>query len=199
MSKPAAPSPPRRAAWLAFAPVAAWVALRWVLAWLDERRPPPDAWALAPFAGTQDPWAWLRPLGAVLAAMLALALLARWLRRRHGAGLLARLLAAAWVLLWLAACAAQLMAWQNRHQLTAQPPLAAELIGRHAQPPSLRSLGGQLWVLRIDGQAELQQVLVPDSADAGAAPLHQRLRLHWARGRWHGRYLTGWDMLEPSS
>ena len=193
---PAASS--QRAAWLGFAPVAAWVALRWVLSWLDERQPAPAAWALAPFTGTQDPWAWLRPLGGVMAALLLLVLLARRLRRRHGAGLLGRMLAAAWVLLWLAACAAQLMAWQNRRQLAPQPPLLAEPIGRHAQPPSLRSLGGTLWVLRVAGQADLQQVLVPDGTGATPLQLHQPLRLHWARGRWHGRYVTGWDMLQPA-
>ena len=194
-----APTPqPQRAAWLGFAPVAAWVGLRWVLAWQDERHPPPDAWVLAPFVGTQDPWGWLRPFGAFIAALIVLVLLGRWLRRRHGARLPRRWLAGAWVLLWLVACAAQLMAWQNRRQLAPQPPMAAELIGQHAQPPSLRSLGGTLWVLRVAGQADLLQVLVPD--DAGAAPpqLHQRLRLHWARGHWYGRYVTGWDMLQPA-
>jgi len=188
---------PQRAAWLGFAPVAAWVGLRWVLAWQDERHPAPDAWPLAPFVGTQDPWAWLRPLGAFMALLVMLLLLARWLRRRHGAGLLRQLLAGAWVLLWLVACAAQLVAWQNRRQLVPEPPLAAELMGQHHQPPSLRSLGGTLWVLRVDGQAELLQLLVPD--DAGTPPqLHQRLRLHWARGHWYGRYVSGWDMLQPT-
>jgi len=194
------PAPqPRRAAWLGFGPVAAWVGLRWVLAWQDGRHPPPNAWTLAPFVGTQDPWAWLRPFGAFVAGLIVLLLLGRWLRRRHGAAVLRRWLAGAWVLLWLAACAAQFVAWQNRRELAPQPPLAAELIGQHVELPSLRSLGGTLWVLRVDGQADPLQVLVPDDTDAAPPQLHQRLHLHWAHGHWYGRYATGWDMLQPAS
>ncbi|WP_367066320.1 hypothetical protein [Oryzisolibacter sp. LB2S] len=193
MSTPTAPQP-QRAAWLGFAPVAAWVGLRWVLAWQDERHPTPDAWALVPFVGTQDPWGWLRPAGAVVLGLVALVLLARWLRRRHGPALLPRLLATCWVLLWAAACAAQFMAWQNRRELAPEPALAAEIVGQHHKPPSLRSLGGTLWVLRVDGQAELLQVLVPDDAGSARPQLHQRLRLHPARGHWWGRYVTGWDV-----
>ena len=82
----------------------------------------------------------------------------------------------------------------NLRALVPQAPLQAELLGAHAQPPSQRSLGGQLWVLRIAGEDAPQQVLVPDAA-AAQVPLHARLNLRWARGRWHGRYLSGWDML----
>ena len=105
-----------------------------------------------------------------------------------------RLLTAAWLLLWTAACAAQLQSFLNLRALVPQAPLQAELLGAHAQPPSQRSLGGQLWVLRIAGEDAPQQVLVPDAA-AAQVPLHARLNLRWARGRWHGRYLSGWDML----
>ena len=191
------PRPPRggeRVAWWLFAPVAAWVGLRWVLTWIEDRAPLPAAWALAPFAGTQDPWAWLRPAGLLLAALALLALLARWHARRHGWRGALRGLAGAWLLLWAAACAAQLGAFLNLRGLQPQPPLAAELVGARARPPSLRAPGGQLWVLRVDGQAPLQQLLVED-ARAAQVPLHARLALSWSRGRWYGRYVGGWDML----
>ncbi len=190
----------QRGAWLLFAPIAAWVALRWVLQWLQDRAPQQPAWAITPFVGTQDPWAWLRPAGMAIAAALLLALLARAWARRHGTRALRRLAVGAWALLWLAACAAQLQGFLNLRTPLAQPALRAELLGAHAQPPSQRSLGGQLWVLRIAGEEAVQQVLVPDPA-AAQVPLHAALALHTVRGRWHGRYLSGWDMLaaQPST
>lgn len=183
-----------RGAWWLFGPVAAWVGLRWVLEWLQDRAPQPAAWAITPFVGTQDPWAWLRPAGAGLAGLLLLALLARAWARRHGTRALRRLLAAAWALLWAGACAAQLQSFLNLRTPVRQPALQAELLGAQARAPSQRSLGGQLWVLRLDGEEGLQQVLVPDDA-AAQVPLHARLALRWVRGRWYGRYLSGWDML----
>ena len=188
------PATAQRGAWLLFGPVAAWVGLRWVLQWLQERAPQPAAWPITPFAGTQDPWAWLWPAGIAIAVLLLLALLARAWARRHGTRALRRLLAAGWLLLWAAACAAQLQGFLNLRAPVAQAPLRAELLGAHARAPSQRSLGGQLWVLRIAGEDEPQQVLVQDAA-AAQVPLHARLALHWVRGRWHGRYLSGWDML----
>ncbi len=195
MAQAAAPGAGQRGAWLLFAPLAAWVGLRWVLQWLQDRAPQPAAWPITPFVGAQDPWAWLRPAGMAIAALLHC-----WpCWRAPGRAAMAwralrRLLAAAWLLLWAAACAAQLQAFLNLRAPVAQAPLQAELLGAHAQPPSQRSLGGQLWVLRIAGEDAPQQVLVPDAA-AAQVPLHARLALHWVRGRWHGRYLSGWDML----
>ena len=185
-----------RVAWWLFAPAAAWVGLRWLLTWAEDRAPLPPAWALAPFAGTQDPWAGLRPAGIALIVAGALALLAwRW-TRRHGPQAVLRAAAALWLLLWAAACAAQIVGFFNLRGLQPQPPLAAELLGVRERPPSLRSLGGTLWVLRIDGDAAAQQVLVQDAA-AAQVPLHARLALQTARGRWYGRYVRGWDMLAP--
>ena len=194
MAQAAAPGAGQRGAWLLFAPLAAWVGLRWVLQWLQDRAPQPAAWPITPFVGTQDPWAWLRPAGMAIAALALLALLARAWARRHGWRAPLRLLAGAWLLLWAAACAAQLQSFLNLRALVPQAPLQAELLGAHAQPPSQRSLGAQLWVLRIAGEDAPQQVLVPHAA-AAQVPLHARLNLRWARGRWHGRYLSGWDML----
>ena len=184
----------QRVAWLLFGPIAAWVGLRWVLEWLKDRAAPPPAWAITPFVGTQDPWAWLRPTGIAIAVLVLLALLARAWARRHGTRLILRLLALAWLLLWLFACAAQLRGFLNLRDPLPQAPLQAELLGVHGKEASLRSLGGQLWVLRLDGEDLPQQVLVSDAA-AAQVPLHARLALHWVRGRWHGRYLSGWDML----
>lgn len=189
-----AATPPSRAAWLLFAPIAAWVGLRWVLAWITDRNPPPPAWALVPFAGAESAWDWLPWAAGVLAGLAVLLLAVWWLARRGQRRGAAWLAAGAWLLLWGAACAGQLYAFMNLYGRVPQPPLAAELIGARAKPPSLRALGGTLWVLSVDGEAAPQQLLVEDGA-AARVPLHARVQLTWARGRWGGCYVSAWDML----
>lgn len=186
--------PGQRVAWVLFGPLAAMVGLRWVLAWLDDRAHLPPAWALAPFVGTQDPMA---RLGATLWLLLVLGLVlgaALWVQRRHGLAPMRRMLAALWLLLALAACAAQLRSHFNLHGLRSQPaPLLARVAGVHAQPPSLRSTGGLLLVLQLQGEPPDQplQVLIDDPA-ARTLQSGQQLQLDWARGRFGGRYVTGW-------
>ena len=58
------------------------------------------------------------------------------------------LLTAAWLLLWTAACAAQLQSFLNLHAPSCRKaPLQAELLGASAQPPSQRSLAAPAGVL----------------------------------------------------
>lgn len=197
MTLPAAPGVQRqRTAWLLFAPLAAVVGLRWVLTWLADRAAAPPAWPLAPFEGVQDPLGWLRPLGWGTVGLLVLLALGWLVRRRFGARPVRRALAAAWVLLCLAACAALLGRHLNLRALQPQPPVAAEVLGSRFQPPTARGPGGTLLVLRL-GAAGPQQVLIDDPA---AARLHagQQLRLHWAQGRLGGRFVTGWETAEAA-
>ncbi len=195
-----APTPERaRAApqllWLLWAPPLALVALRWVLDWQAERHPSLPVWRLQPFVGTQDPWGWVAPLAGGLLALALLALLLRALLRR-GQG--RWVLLAAWWLLCALGAAAQLLGPLNVRGLQPQAPLQAEIVGRHVQAPSLRSTGGTLLVLRLagqdgqDAQGALVQLLLDDPA-AAALPVHQRLQLQWALGRWQGRYVTAWQ------
>lgn len=180
-------------AWLAFAPLAAVVGLRWVLAWLQDRAEAPPAWPLAPFVGTQDPWAWLHTAGWALAALAILVLAARFTRRRFGMPALVRLLGTLWIAAALAACAAQLAHFLNLRGLQPQPEaLAAQVLGSRAVAPSLHGAGGTLLVLQLHDEPGAQQALV-DDRQAAALPAGQALALHWARGRWWGRYVTGWQ------
>lgn len=184
----------RRVAWVLFGPLAAMVGVRWVLAWLDDRAHLPPAWELTDFVGTQDAMA---RLGATLWLLLALGLVlgaALWVQRRHGLASMRRMLAALWLLLALAACAAQLRSHLNLRGLQPQPvPLQARVAGVHAQPPSLHSTGGQLLVLQLQGEPQDKplQALVDDPAARALRP-GQQLQLDWARGRFGGRYITGW-------
>lgn len=178
--------------WLLWAPPLLLVAVRWLLAWQQERQPLAPAWRLQPFVGTQDPWAWLPSLGFGLAALALVALVLWGLAWRGQGRWVRRLLLGAWWLLCLWGAAAQLQAALNVRALQPQAPLQAEIVGRHVQAPSLRSGGGTLLVLRLQGQAELQQLLLDDPAAAQLAA-HQRLQLQWALGRWQGRYVTAWQ------
>jgi len=179
-------------AWLAFGPLVAVAALRWVLAWWQGRAGDAPAWPLAPFVGTQDPFAWLHTAAAVLAALALLVLLGWAVRRRLGLRALWRLLAGLWVAAALAACTAQIMQFTNLRGLVAQPqPLPARVLGSRQIAPSARGPGGTLLVLQLPGEPT-QQVLIDDPAAAQLAT-GQPLALAWATGRWRGRYVTGWQ------
>jgi len=190
----AAAARPSRAAWLAFAPLAAVVGLRWVLGWLQDRAEPTPAWPLLPFAGAQDPWAWLPTAGLALLALAVALLILRVVRRRWGARALGGLLAALWIAAALAACAAQGLHFMNLRGLVPQAqPLAASVLGSRALAPSARGPGGTLLVLQLPGEAGPQQLLADDPGAARLAP-GQALALQWSRGRWWGRYATGWQL-----
>ena len=135
-------------AWVLFAPLALLGGLRWVLNWQQERAPAAPAWAISPFAGTQDPWAWLHTLGWVLAALALLALLGWAVQRRWGAAVLARGLGGLWLLLCLLGCAAQIAVFLNLRPPQPLQPVRAEVLGTHQKAPSARAAGSSELGLR---------------------------------------------------
>lgn len=184
--------------WWAFGPLALVVGLRWVLDWLNERRPQPPAWALAPFAGAEPPYAWLQATGWVLAGLAAAAVGLAVLRRLRGARAAWRLAALLWLLLCLAGCAGQLLQFMNLRALAPQAePLAGTVLGSRAIAPSLRSTGGALVVLQIAGEPPRQMLVNYAAADPWPAGL--RLALAWSKGRFWGRYVTGWQAAGPQA
>lgn len=184
----------QRTAWLLFAPPAVLVGLRQVLDWQAERGPATLLLPLAPFVGTQNPWAWLPTLGWALAGLAAMWLLARAARRRWGLAPVLRVAAGLWVLLCAAGAAA--MVWSFMNLQGAQPlaPVMAQVLGSRAKAPSMRGPGGTLLVLRIDGIPTTQQVLI-DDPEVGVWGPGQVVQLQWAQGRSSGRFVTGWQAL----
>ena len=192
IASPAATSAAQRTAWLLFAPPAALMGLRWWLAWQVERGPQTPLQPLLPFVAESDPLALLGPvlwtvlaLLAIVAGTLAAGRIWGWRRvRRAGA------------LVWVALCVAGggALLWRHWNLQGAQPlpPVQAQVLGSHFQPPSLRSTGGTLLVLRVAGLAQPQQVLI-DDPQAAQWRAGQCVALQWARGRSSGLFVTGWQ------
>lgn len=185
-------------AWLLFAPPAAVVGLRQLLQWQTERSATTPALALSPFAGAQDPWSWLPLLGWAVLGVTVASVLARALQRRWGTRALQRTLVSAWVLLCVAGAAASLWGFFNVQGLQPLAPVQAQLLGSRAQAPSVRGPGGTLLVLKVDGMAQPQQLLV-DDPQVAQWPTGQGVQLQWARGRSSGRFVTGWQALAPGA
>lgn len=181
-------------AWLLFAPPVALVGLRHLLEWQTERTATMPVLALSPFAGTQDPWAWLPLLGWAVLGVTVASVLARALRRRWGTRALQCTLAGAWVLLCAAGAAASLWGFFNVQHLQPLAPVQAQLLGSRAKAPSVRGPGGTVLVLQVDGMDAPQQLLVDDPQVAQWLP-GQRMQLQWARGRSSGHFVTGWQVL----
>jgi len=177
---------PEAAVWWAFTPPLLSVGVGWVLSWLQERTDRPAAWRLLPFEGAQDPLLWLRPLGWGLLTAFVLLALGRIMMGRRAT---LRTLTIAWVLLHLTGCALQVARHIDLHHLQAQSPVHAEVLGSRTKPTTLRAAGGTLLVLRLQGRDDIQQLLT-DHPDAPHWHAGQRLRLHWATGRFVGHYVT---------
>jgi len=166
------------------------VAVPKVLSWLQERAAPPPVWKLAPFVGTQEPGHWQHITTVVFLGFIAFLLLLGWARTLWGRKAVFRLLIALWLLSHLGVCAAYIVRYLNVQTLHALPPVQAQVLGSHEKAPSLRSLGGTLLVLQLQGQAEVQQVRVTDLPAAAQWPTGQQVQVQWASGRWYGRYVT---------
>ena len=181
-------------AWLLFAPPAAVVGLRQLLQWQTERSATTPVLALGPFAGVQDPWSWMSLLGWAVLGIAVASVMALALQRRWGTRALQRTLAGAWVLLCVAGAAASLWGFFNVQDLQPLEPVQAQLLGSRAKAPSVRGPGGTLLVLKVDGMAQPQQLLV-DDPQVAQWPTGQGVQLQWARGRSSGRFVTGWQAL----
>ena len=186
----------QRLAWLLFAPPTLLVGLGWVLAWQRERSAQAVLLPLTPFVPGQGLWTVLQPVLSVLLALALVLVLALWARRRLGARRVSRLLAVAWVALALVAAARMLQRDLNLRGAQPLPPVPAQVIGSRPQAPSTRGPGGTLLVLRVHSLAQPQQVLLDDPQAAHWRP-GQRLLLAWSRGRYQGRFVTGWRALSP--
>lgn len=182
----------QRTAWVLFAPLAAVVGLRWCLDWLAGRGGVPEAVPLLPFAGAQDPWAWLTPAATGLTGIAALVLLTWWGIRRFGAPRVGRVAAVLWLAACLAGGVAMVRRYQNVQQLAPQPTLDARVLGSRPQAASTYGPGGTLVVLEVAQVEGPQQLLVEDPQAAAWRP-GQRLQLQWSSGRYSGRYVTGWQ------
>ena len=195
MVSPSNISPSRNVwAWLLFAPPAAVVGLRQLLQWQTERSATTPVLALGPFAGVQDPWSWMALLGWGVLGIAVASVVALALQRRWGTRVLQRTLAGAWVLLCVAGAAASLSGFFNVQDLQPLAPVQAQLLGSRAQAPSVRSTGGTLLVLQVEGIAQPQQLLV-DDPQVAQWPTGQRVQLEWARGRSSDHFVTGWQAL----
>src|SRR5690606_2496014 len=139
-----------------------------------------------------NPYAWVHTAGWTLLALALLALAGWWLRRRRGPRALWRVLAGLWIAAAVAACAAQGAPVLNGRGLAPQAePAAVRGLGSRTVAPTARGPGGTLLVLQLPGGGPLQQVLVPPGVDVPS--VGQGLALGWSRGRWWGRYATGWQ------
>ena len=186
----------QRTAWVLFAPPALLVGLGWVLAWQQERSAQAALWPLTAFDPAPDVWTVLQPVLRVLLAGMLVLVLAVWARRRLGTRRVLRTLALAWVALCLAGGAGMVRRDLNVRGVQPLPPVPAQVIGSRPQAPSTRGPGGTLLVLRVHSLAQPQQVLLDDPQAAHWRP-GQRLLLAWSRGRYQGRFVTGWRALSP--
>jgi len=177
--------------WFFAPPFVSGVVVPKVLAWLQERANPPAAWKLAPFVGTQEPWAWLSYAISIACCSVLAWLLLRWIRAVWGRQALLWTLALTWGVLHLAASVALVARHLNLQALHVLPATTAQLLGSHDKPPSLRSLGGTLVVLQLQGQEVAQQVLVEHPAPTAHWQAGQQVHVQWAKGRWWGLYITG--------
>lgn len=167
-------------------------------AWLDwqgGRHPTPEVFAMSEVPTQQTAWTLLLPsLITVLGLLMAGFLLVLWWRR-GGSGAVKKLLASVWVSLWLAGTAALFMAQVNTAELGPAAATAtsapARVLGTRPRNPSLRSPGGSELILWVAGLTGPQQVQISDRAAAQLRP-GDTLALHWAEGRYYGRYLVAW-------
>lgn len=189
-----------RAAWLLFAPPVAALALRW---WLRTRAGlDPAPWQALRAAGEQAltpgqlMWQASQPLLIAVGALVLPAALAWALVRRFGWRRVQPAAAVAWVVLWIAVAGAAGLQHLNRLAGQPLPAQLATVLQARAQPPSERGPGGAEVLLRIPGFDAPQSVLL-EQAEASVLPPGTRLQLALARGRFSGRYVTGWRPAPP--
>lgn len=184
----------RRTVWWLFGPLALLAGTRFVLQWLADRSTAAPALPLQLFSGDQDPTAQLITIGQWLASLAGVVLLAAWAWRVFGAAPVRRVLLTVWCTVCLAGAAWQVGGHVNAHTLQPLPDMPAQVVGSRFQKPTSHGVGGTLVVLRISGFKGLRQLLIDDPAAAEWKP-GQWLQLQWARGRYGGRFVTGWQAM----
>lgn len=210
MSRPATPPvsvpPPsgvlagwnsQRTAWLLFAPPAAMVGLRWLLQLADDRQSGLPALPLLPVATTAGAMDLLWPIALGLAGLTV----AAWLMRRVGWRRAMPAVGIVWLLLWLAGSGALVQRHLNREGLflqsvnpAASAPVTARVLTSRFKPASLRGMGGTELVLLVPGLALPQRLLI-DDVQARPLKADDRLALQFAKGRFSGLFVTGWQAL----
>ena len=187
----------QRTAWLLFAPPATMLGLRWLLELANDRQAGLPALPLVPVATTTGALDLLWPVALCLVLLVAAGLL----MRRIGWRRVMPVLGVVWLLMWLAGSGALAQRYLNREGLflrgvsaTAAPPVTASVVTSQFRPPSLRGMGGTELVLLVPGLALPQRLLIDDAL---AQPLKtgDRLALQFARGRFSGLFVTGWQAL----
>lgn len=183
-----------RIGWLLFGPPALLVVVRGLLQLLDDRENAIFALPLSPVSTTSGPMELLWPIIALLAFLVAGGLLLHRLGWRR----VMPVLAAVWLLLWLAGSAALVQRHLNRQGLFLQGITlsaatdSARVVTSQLKPASLRSLGGTELVLQVKSLEIPQRVLIND-ARAGELQPGDVLALQLAPGRFGGLFVTGWQ------
>lgn len=185
----------QRTAWWLFAPPASVAALRWVLDWQEGREPSAAPLVpLEPFSGAQPLAAMWWSLAWPLLVLLALVGAALWARRRWGGQRVGQAALVVWALVCVAGAGALWQRHLNRQGAQALPPTQAQVLGKRQQAPNTRSTGGTQLVLQVQGLADTRQLLLDDPQAVHWQP-GQQLTLQWARGRYQGLFVTGWQAL----
>lgn len=191
----------QRTAWLLFAPPATMVGLRWLLQLADDRQSALPALPLLPAATTTGAMDLLWPVALGIAVLTV----AAWLIRRAGWRRAMPVVGVVWLLLWLAGSGALLQRHLNREGLllqgvspSASAPVTARVVSSRFKPASLRGLGGTELVLLVPGLALPQRLLIDD---VRARPLKSgdRLALQFAKGRFSGLFVTGWQVVPAAT
>ena len=184
-----------RIGWLLFGPPALLVVVRGVLELLNDRQNAIFALPLSPVSTTSGPMELLWPIIALLAVLVAVGLLLRRLGWRR----VMPVLAAVWLLLWLAGSAALVQRHLNRqglflHGITLSAATdSARVVTRQLKPASLRSLGGTELVLQVKSLEIPQRLLINDARASELKP-GDVLALQLAPGRFGGLFVTGWQV-----
>ena len=178
------------AGWLLLAPPFVLMGLR---SWLDAQQVHQTAQTGFALTAVSAPSGVMELVWPVLAAVALLVVFA-FIVFRLGWRRVMPVAAVIWVVLWLAGSAALLQRQLNAQDLQPLPVVDARVLASQVKPPSARGVGGVLLFLQLPGLPAPHRVLI-DDAQLSALKPGDTLRLQLARGRWSGRFVTGWQAL----
>ena len=197
---PVAPELTRLRLWVGnavVAPVMLWVAQRWTLR--AEREAPGIHWP-AVLERVPDPDAFVQALVQGVVAFLVAAVLLRlawgyWAKpgtRTRRVALWALLVV--WVLAWLGGCGAAWRTQANQKNLQGSTNLVLKVVAVQQLDANSRSEGGGRVFVEWPEQGGLYRTVLTDpTPELLAKPA--RIQLTVAAGRWHGWFVTGWQVL----